>query len=84
VYSVTVPVLSVVVVVVSVVPLGPVATVVEVEDVCPYATKPMRAMAEATLRNNFIVAFYFTKLLQWSQLKAIWFVPPNEFGEPGR
>jgi len=55
VYSVTVPVLSVVVVVVSVVPLVPVATVVEVEDVCPYATKPMRAMAEATLRNNLII-----------------------------
>jgi hypothetical protein len=52
---VTVPVLSVVVVVVSVVPLVPVATVVEVEDVCPYATKPMRAMAEATLRNNLII-----------------------------
>jgi hypothetical protein len=52
--SVTVPVLSVVVVVVSVVPLVP-ATVVEVEDVCPYATEPMRAMAEITLRNNFII-----------------------------
>jgi hypothetical protein len=26
-----------------------------VEDVCPYATKPMRAMAEATLRNNLII-----------------------------
>ena len=51
----TVPVLSVVVVVVSVVPLVPVATVVEVEDVCPYATEPMRAMAEATLRNNLII-----------------------------
>jgi hypothetical protein len=50
-----VPVLSVVVVVVSVVPLVPVATVVEVEDVCPYATKPMRAMAEATLTNNLII-----------------------------
>jgi hypothetical protein len=56
---VTVPVLSVVVVWVSVVPLVPVATVVEVEDVCPYASKPMRAMAEATLRNNFIVNFLF-------------------------
>lgn len=55
----TVPVLSVVVVVASVVPLGPVATVVEVDDVCPYATKPMRAMAEAILRNNFIVNFLF-------------------------
>ena len=53
----TVPVLSMVVVWVSVVPLVPVATVVEVEDVCPYATKPMRAMAEAILRNNFIVNF---------------------------
>jgi hypothetical protein len=52
--SVTVPVLSVVVVVVWVVPLVP-ATVVEVEDVCPYATKPMRAMTEATLRNNLII-----------------------------
>ena len=81
----TVPVLSVVVVVVSVVPLVPVATVVEVEDVCPYATKPIRAMAEATLRNNLIITdFLFTKLLQWSQLKAIRFVPPNEFGKPGR
>jgi hypothetical protein len=28
-----------------------------VEDVCAYATKPMRAMAEAILRNNFIVNF---------------------------
>lgn len=55
--SVTVPVLSVVVVVVLVVPLGPVATVVEVDDVCAYATKPMRVMAEAILRNNFIVNF---------------------------
>jgi hypothetical protein len=53
--SVTVPVLSVVVVVVSVVPLVPVATVVEVEDVWPYATEPMRAMTEATLRNNLII-----------------------------
>ena len=51
----TVPVLSVVVVVVSVVPLVPVATVVEVEDVWPYATEPMRAMTEATLRNNLII-----------------------------
>ena len=50
----TMPVLSVVAVVVSIVPWVPVATVVEVEDVCPYATKPMRAMAEATLRNNLI------------------------------
>jgi hypothetical protein len=57
--SVTVPVLSVVVVVVSVVAGFPVATVVEVEDVCPYAVKPMRAMAEAILRNNFIVNFLF-------------------------
>ena len=53
----TVPVLSVVVVVVSVVAGFPVITVVEVEDVCPYATKPMRAMAEAILRNNFKVNF---------------------------
>ena len=61
--SVTVPVLSVVVVVVSVVPLAP-ATVVEVEDVCPYA-KPMKAMAEAILTNNLIImTFYLTKLLQ--------------------
>jgi hypothetical protein len=52
---VTVPVLSVVVVVVSVVPLVPVATVVELEDVYAYATKPIRAMAEATLRNNLII-----------------------------
>ena len=60
----TVPVLSVVVVVVWVAPLVP-ATVVEVEDVCPYASKPMKAMAEATLRNNLIVVdFLFTKLLQ--------------------
>ena len=51
----TVPVFSVVVVVVSVAPLGPVATEVELEDVCPYAATPMRAMAEATLRNNFII-----------------------------
>ena len=51
----TVPVLSVVVVVVSVVPLVPVATVVVVEDVWPYAIEPMRAMAEATLRNNLII-----------------------------
>jgi len=43
--SVTVPVLSVIVVVVSVVPLLPVAVVVEEVDVCPYATKPMRAVA---------------------------------------
>jgi hypothetical protein len=57
VYSVTVPVFSVVVVVVSVVPLVPVATVVEVEDVCPSATKPMRAMVEATLTNNLIIAY---------------------------
>jgi hypothetical protein len=62
---VTVPVLSVVVVVVSVVPWVPVATVVEVEDVWPYATTPMRAMTEAILRNNLIiVTFYLTKLLQ--------------------
>jgi len=54
---VTVPVLSVVVVVVSVVAGFPVTTVVEVEDVCPYATEPMRAMAETILRNNFIVNF---------------------------
>jgi hypothetical protein len=52
---VTVPVLSVVVVWVSVVAGFPVATVVEVEDVCPCATKPMRAMAEAILRNNLII-----------------------------
>lgn len=51
----TVPVLSVVVVVVSVVPLFPVVTVVEVEDVCPYATEPIRAMAEAILTNNLII-----------------------------
>lgn len=53
----TVPMLSVVVVVVSVVAGFPVETVVEVEDVCPYATEPRRAMAEAILRNNFIVDF---------------------------
>jgi hypothetical protein len=52
---VTVPVLSVVVVVVSVVSWVPVATVVEVEDVCPYATKPIRAMTETTLKNNLII-----------------------------
>jgi len=57
---VTVPVLSVVVVVVSVVPWVPVATVVEVEDVCPYATKPMRAMTEATLRNNLIIVNFLS------------------------
>jgi hypothetical protein len=52
---VTVPKLSVVVVVVSV-PVLPVATVVEdEEDVCPYATKPMRAVANVTLRNNLII-----------------------------
>ena len=58
--SVTVPVLSVVVVVVSVVPLVPFATVVEVEDVCPYATKPMRTMAEATLTNNLIIVDFLS------------------------
>jgi hypothetical protein len=26
-----------------------------VEDVCPYATTPMRAMAEAALTNNLII-----------------------------
>ena len=41
----SVTVLSVIVVVVSVVPLLPVAVVVEEVDVCPYATKPMRAVA---------------------------------------
>ena len=56
----TVPVLSVVVVVVSVVPLVPVATVVEVEDVWPYATEPMRAMAEATLTNNLIIVDFLS------------------------
>jgi hypothetical protein len=25
------------------------------EDVCPYATKPMRAVANVTLRNNLII-----------------------------
>ena len=49
------PLLSVVVVMVSVVPFVPAATAVEVEDVCEYATKPMRVMAEATLRNNLII-----------------------------
>jgi hypothetical protein len=29
-----------------------------VEDVCPYATKPMRAMAEATLTNNLIKLYF--------------------------
>ena len=56
----TVPVLSVVVVVVSVVPWVPVATVVEVEDVWPYATTPMRAMTEATLRNNLIIVNFLS------------------------
>ena len=55
----TVPVLSVVVVVVSVVPWVPVATVVEVEDVCPYA-RPMRAITEATLRNNLIIVNFLS------------------------
>ena len=52
--------LSVVVVVVSVVPWVPAATVVEVEDVCPYATEPMRAMTEATLRNNLIIVNFLS------------------------
>ena len=56
----TVPVLSVVVVVVSVVPWVPVATVVEVEDVWPYATEPIRAMTEATLRNNLIIVNFLS------------------------
>jgi hypothetical protein len=49
---VIVPVVSVVVVVVSVTPLGPVATVVEDEEVCPKATEPIRAVANVTLRIN--------------------------------
>ena len=51
--SVTVPVLSVVVVVVSVAPLVPDATEVVIEDVCPNATEPIRAVANVTLRNQF-------------------------------
>jgi hypothetical protein len=86
VYSVTVPVLSVVVVVVSVVPLVPVATVVEVEDVCPYATKPIRAMAEATLRNNLIIVYFlFYQVAAVIAAKGhLVSCHPNEFGEPGR
>ena len=33
----------------------PVATVVEDEDVCPYATRPIRVIANATVRNNLII-----------------------------
>jgi hypothetical protein len=56
-----------------------------VEDVWPYATEPMRAMAEATLRNNLIIVdFLFYQVAAVIAAKAIWFVPPNEFGEPGR
>jgi hypothetical protein len=86
VYSVIVPVLSVVVVVVAVVPLAPVATVVEVEDVCPYATKPMRAMAEATLTNNLIIIdFLFYQVAAVIAAKGhLVLANPNEFGEPGR
>ena len=80
----TVPRFSVVVVVVSVAPVVPVAAVVEVVDVCAKATEPMKAVANATLRNDLIIMnFLITELLQRSQLKANRFVFPNEFGEPG-
>jgi hypothetical protein len=49
----------VVVVVVSVTPLGWVATVVEEVDVCPYATKPIRAVANMTLRIPLIIKLTF-------------------------
>jgi hypothetical protein len=57
---------------------------VEVVDVCAKATEPMKAVANATLRNDLIIMnFLITKLLQRSQLKANRFVFPNEFGESG-
>src|ERR1700736_4963555 len=81
--SVTTPLLSVVVVVVSVTPLVPVATVVEVDDVCPKATEPIRTVANAIpiidliIRTNFLVS----ELLLRSQRKAIRFVLPIEKSE---
>ena len=54
-YSVIVPVLSVVVVVVSVTPLGWVATVVEDDvDVCAKATEPIMVVANAILTIDLI------------------------------
>ena len=66
-YSVTRPVLSVVVVVVSVTPFGCVATVVvEEDDVCAKATEPMRVVANAILTIDLIIKlnFLITELLQ--------------------
>src|ERR1700730_6502182 len=57
--SVTVPKLSVVVVLISVATLGCVATVVEDLDVCAKATEPIRAVANATLRNSLIIRTNF-------------------------
>src|ERR1051326_6099903 len=56
--SVTVPKLSVVVVVVSVCPLVPLTVVVEELVVCAYATEAMRAVENATLRNNLIIIHF--------------------------
>ena len=59
------PVLSVVVVVVSVAPLVPDETEVVVEDVCPNAIEPIRAVANVTLRISLIIYYFlFTRLLQ--------------------
>ena len=64
--SVTTPLLSVMVVVVSVVPLVPVVTEVEDDDVCPIATEPNSAVANAILTIDLIIRlnFLITELLQ--------------------
>jgi hypothetical protein len=74
-----------VVVVVWVVPLVPVAIVVEDEDVCPYATRPIRVIADATLRNNLIILnFLFYQVAAEIAAKGYLVRASEESGKPGK
>ena len=56
----------------------PVATVVEDEDVCPYATRPIRAIADATPRNNLVILnFLFYQVAAEIAAKGYLVLPEN-------
>jgi hypothetical protein len=55
------------------------------EDVCPYATKPIRAVANVTLRNNLIILnFLVYEVAAVIAAKGHPVRASEEFGEPGR
>jgi len=65
--------------------LVPLATVVEDEDVCPYATRPIRAIADATLRSNLVILnFLFYQLAAEIAAKGYLVRASEESGKPGK